>query len=224
MPESSVKTLVVEYAPRGKQSLTKKMRTYFTDLIAPKAQLEILDLCANQPPLMNAEMLNAYYKRSYLGQDLSPAEAKSLSQIDKLRDQLLRSEVLILSAPMYNFGYPAAVKAWIDAVMQKEHVYTHHQNVHKPLLQHLKVCIIYTAGITYDQINENENWNGLLAEGARLFEFMGAKTRVVHLEGVDMLLPKNIKYRMKNVVEPKFKHLAQTWYGVDASQAGEIIY
>jgi len=215
-----IKTLLVEYAPRKKLSKTKKLREYFTNLIQERAEIDFLDLAIEMPDFFDQNRLKAYYKRNYLNQQLTPREAKSLRKIDKMRDQFLKAEVLILSSPMYNFGYPAVVKAWIDSVMQKNYVYevTKSQG-HIPKLDYLKVCIIYTSGIVYDQISENHNWNGLEAQGARLFEYMGAEVRVVHVQGVDMLKKTFIDHRTKNLAKKKLDLFAEKWYGCIAKPA-----
>ncbi len=213
--DSKLKTLLVEFAPRGDNSRTKKIRSYFTDMIQDYTELEYLDLAKDQPDLYDYDRLQAYHKRHYQGLELDPNESNLLSKMDAMRDQLMRNDILILSAPVYNFGYPAAVKAWIDSVMQKGYVYTTDDHGHVPLLQHLKVCIIYTSGIIYDQINENENWNGIDAVGERLFEYMGAsQVRIVHVQGTDMLAENFIKFRTENVAIKKLNGLATKWYGI----------
>ena len=210
------KTLLVEYAPRGKASRTQFLRGYFTELIEGHTRLTKLNLTRTVPDLLTPAMTRAYYKRNYAGEELTKKEARLWARNDKMRDQLLGSDVLILSTPLYNFGLPATVKAWIDAVMQRGYAYTTDEHGHIPKLQHLKVCIVYTAGIMYDQINENEHWNGLMAETARLFEYMGAReVRVVHIEGIDMLPDENIQYRRHYVAHAKFNRLARDWYGVE---------
>ncbi|MEM1312639.1 MAG: NAD(P)H-dependent oxidoreductase [Patescibacteria group bacterium] len=212
------KTLLVEYAPRGERSRTKKLRKYFTDYIEDVCPITHVDLCSDLPSLMNTEVINAYEKRNYLGEELTTKESKLLSTFDKARDQLLNHEVLILSSPIYNFGYPAPVKAWIDSVMQRGYTYTTDEQGHRPLLQHLTVLIIYTAGIIYDQISENEDWNGLMAEGPKLFEYMGAsEVRMVHVQGMDMLPKENLDFRIFRIAHAKLRNLAERWYNVDTS-------
>lgn len=213
---SKPKTLLVEFAPRQEKSLTKSLRVYFTDLIANYTKLTEVNLCKDTPPLHTGKSIQAYYKRNYQGETLTQVEQSLLQPFDELREQLMEHDVLIISTPMYNFGMPAPVKAWIDAVMQKEHVYTTDQEKgHIPQLGHLKVIILYTSGILYDQIQENEDWNGVVAEGPKLFEYMGAQiVRVVHVQGVDMLPEKNVKFRIENVAKRKLNTLAKNWYKV----------
>lgn len=41
-----------------------------------------------------------------------------LAESDVLIDELLAADVLVIGAPLYNFGMPAALKAWIDNVVR----------------------------------------------------------------------------------------------------------
>ncbi len=47
--------------------------------------------------------------------DGDPAE---LAQSDELVDELLAADELVIVAPVYNFGIPAALKSWIDQVVR----------------------------------------------------------------------------------------------------------
>jgi FMN-dependent NADH-azoreductase len=44
--------------------------------------------------------------------------AKALAESDRLVDEVLAADVIVLGAPMYNFGPPAQLKAWIDNVVR----------------------------------------------------------------------------------------------------------
>ena len=218
------KTLLVEYAPRGDKSRTKQLRTHLTDMIKDYSELTEINLGTHLPPLMDNTTIQAYYKRNYNGETLTPEERQKLLKFDTYRDQLMNNDILILSTPLYNFGMPAPMKAWIDAVMQRGYAYTTDEQGHVPLLQHLRVCLIYTSGIIYDQINENESWNGLVAEGARLFEYMGArKVRMVEVEGVDMLEERFVRFRTENIAKIKLNDIAKQWYGVEEELNTTII-
>jgi FMN-dependent NADH-azoreductase len=35
---------------------------------------------------------------------------------DQLTDELLESDLLVMATPIWNFGIPSALKAWIDLV------------------------------------------------------------------------------------------------------------
>ena len=42
----------------------------------------------------------------------------ALAESDRLVDELLAADVLVIGTPLYNFGMPAALKAWIDHVVR----------------------------------------------------------------------------------------------------------
>lgn len=41
-----------------------------------------------------------------------------LTESDQLVDELLAADILVIGAPLYNFGMPAALKAWVDQVVR----------------------------------------------------------------------------------------------------------
>jgi FMN-dependent NADH-azoreductase len=44
--------------------------------------------------------------------------AQTLAESDGLVDELLAADIIVLGAPMYNFGPPAPLKAWIDNIVR----------------------------------------------------------------------------------------------------------
>jgi FMN-dependent NADH-azoreductase len=46
------------------------------------------------------------------------ADPAALAHSDELVDELMAADELIIVAPVYNFGIPAALKAWIDQVVR----------------------------------------------------------------------------------------------------------
>ena len=42
----------------------------------------------------------------------------TLAESDRLVDELIAADVLVIGTPLYNFGMPAALKAWIDQVVR----------------------------------------------------------------------------------------------------------
>lgn len=46
----------------------------------------------------------------------TPEQADALALSDALVDELKAADTIVISAPIYNFGIPASLKAWIDLV------------------------------------------------------------------------------------------------------------
>ncbi|WP_010629826.1 FMN-dependent NADH-azoreductase [Halomonas sp. KM-1] len=83
--------------------------------LEPEAEVVYRDIGANPPPLTSVEWIEAAF---------TPAENRSesmqsvLAESDALVDEVIRADILVLGVPMYNFGPPAAFKAWIDNIVR----------------------------------------------------------------------------------------------------------
>lgn len=81
----------------------------------PDAEVVYRDLGAAPPRLTSVEWIEAAF---------TPAERRTarmretLAESDTLVDEVERADVLVLGVPMYNFGPPAAFKAWIDNIVR----------------------------------------------------------------------------------------------------------
>lgn len=79
----------------------------------PAAEVVVRDLSLNPIPHLDAETFEA---------NIAPAGSRTPQQqvlaelADTAIDELMSADVLVLSVPMYNFGIPSTLKAWIDAV------------------------------------------------------------------------------------------------------------
>jgi len=112
-----IKTLLVSYSPRF-ESNTKKLIDTFLNVAADYSHVTHLDLGKDTPPFLLADNLNALVKRNLMGMELTEEENVSVKGVDRLLQQLLDADRIVIAFPMYNFSLPAAVKAWIDAVIQ----------------------------------------------------------------------------------------------------------
>ena len=70
----------------------------------------VLDLLTDPAPAFGVDSMNAYKKRNYMAQGLSPAEATLLKPHDRMIAQLKASDRVVMPYPMHNFGIPGPVK------------------------------------------------------------------------------------------------------------------
>ncbi|MBN7798556.1 FMN-dependent NADH-azoreductase [Parahaliea mediterranea] len=54
----------------------------------------------------------------------SPAQVELLALSDQLIDEVRRADVIVITAPMYNYGMPAALKAWFDQIVRVNETFT----------------------------------------------------------------------------------------------------
>ena len=57
-----------------------------------------------------------------------------LAESDRLVDEVIQADVLVLGVPLYNYSYPAAFKAWIDQIVRVERtIYFDPANIDHPV-------------------------------------------------------------------------------------------
>jgi FMN-dependent NADH-azoreductase len=81
-------------------------------------QVKYRDLAANPPAHLSGELLSALRPSPANPSEPGTNIAAELTLTETLIDELLRADVLVLAAPMYNFSIPSPLKAWIDRVAQ----------------------------------------------------------------------------------------------------------
>jgi len=176
------KTLIVSYCPRF-GSNTKKLLDYFEGLAKEKTEIEILDLAKNPVPMFLEKELNAYVKRNFGGQELSPEEAQILKPIDEICEQVLNSDFVVLAYPIYNFTFPGPVKCWFDALIQSGKTFKIINGEFVGLLKDKKALVITTSGGDYTS-NAAWDFSTPLAHGE--FGFIGMESKVITAGGMSM--------------------------------------
>ena len=166
-----MKILVVKYLPSGEKSNTKKVLDLFLKEVKSH-EIEELDLLKNPAPIFDEESIQSYYKRNYGGKELDEKEANLLAKNDKLIAQLKACDLLVLASPMHNFNFPAAIKAYLDAVIFNGETF----EPGKKLMAGRKALVLYTSGGMYaeDKFNlEYPNWDAITFNAKVNFNFMG---------------------------------------------------
>jgi FMN-dependent NADH-azoreductase len=142
------------------------------------------DLALDPPPLLDARTVPLYERRSYLGQSLSAAELAALAPFDRYVEQIEAADRVVLAFPMYNFSLPAAVKAWLDAVMQKGRTWTADASGYRGLMQGREALVLVSAGGWYQ--GERAAWDHATPLLRQAFSFMGFDAcATVLVEGVN---------------------------------------
>ena len=97
-------------------------------------------------------------------------------------DEFLAADTLVIGAPMYNFGVPSQLKAWIDriAVAGKTFRYTEDGRP-EGLAGDKRVIVAISHGGFYDEGNAMEHVETYLRG---LFGFLGITPEFVHADGI----------------------------------------
>ncbi|MFK7869652.1 MAG: FMN-dependent NADH-azoreductase [Roseobacter sp.] len=91
---------------------------------------------------------------AWVGANFTPAEARSTAQQDKLAlsdtliAEIAAADVIVLGVPVYNFGVPASLKAWIDHIARAGVTFKYTQTGPVGLLTGKRAIIALSTGGT----------------------------------------------------------------------------
>jgi FMN-dependent NADH-azoreductase len=121
-------------------TLENALRTRFPQLVVRRRDV------AAQPigHIENATIAGMFTPPEQLTDGMHAA----LAQSDQLIDELKQADAVLLTVPMYNFGLPSSLKAWIDQVVRIRHTFSFDGQSFAGLLKGKKayVVIAYGAG------------------------------------------------------------------------------
>ncbi|GAC1420243.1 MAG: NAD(P)H-dependent oxidoreductase [Burkholderiaceae bacterium] len=112
----------------------------------PDAALTVRDLGAAPHPMLDESALQALF---------TPPQQRTSGQVDRVAlDDVLIAEIqaadfIVMGVPMYNFGVPAQLKNWIDAIARVQVTFRYTEKGPEGLLQGKKVYVALTRGGIY---------------------------------------------------------------------------
>ena len=99
-------------------SISKTLAAYFMDKwTTSNTEDKVIhrDIGANPPPYIDQDWIAAVFTPENARTD---AQKSLLSLSDTLIDEVAQADIIVISAPMYNYGMPAVLKAWFDQVVR----------------------------------------------------------------------------------------------------------
>ena len=112
----------------------------------PGARVTLRDLAADPQPALDEAALQALF---------TPAEQRSAEQAARVaRDdaaiaEIKAAHVVVIGAPMYNFGISTQLKNWIDAISRARATFEYTADGPRGLLTGKKVYVVLTRGGRY---------------------------------------------------------------------------
>ena len=93
-----------------------------------------------------------FVDEAWINANFTAAEERSadqravLAESDALVAELKAADVLVIGAPIYNFGVPAALKAWIDMVARARLTFRYTEDGPRGLLEGKKAYLVVASG------------------------------------------------------------------------------
>lgn len=112
----------------------------------PGSKVTTLDLAEKAPSHLGVAEFNSW---------TVPAEQRSTGQrslartSDRLIEQLMSHDTLVLAVPMYNLGIPSTLKAWIDRVARAGKTFTYTSEGPQGLVRGMQAYLVLSRGGQY---------------------------------------------------------------------------
>ncbi len=178
--------LLIQSSPRGSRSYSHR---FAADIVAalqashPGARLIVRDLAQSPLPHIGEEFVSAI---GAAAQSRTPEQAEAIARSDTLIDELLAADVIVLAVPMYNFGPPSTLKAWVDHVLRAGRTFAYTAQGPQGQVHGKKAILVVARGGVYSQgpmqaLDFQESYL------RRVLGFIGIDdVQVVRVEGVAM--------------------------------------
>ena len=105
--------------------------------------LHTRDLAQTALPQLTADWNAA---RLIPAHDRTPQQKATLALSDQLIQELNVADIIVIGMPMYNFGIPAALKAWVDLVCRPKVTFAYTPDGVKGLLSGKRAIIVAASG------------------------------------------------------------------------------
>ena len=112
----------------------------------PQAEVIVRDLSTDTPPHLTAQAFGAFVAKA---KDRTPEQQTVVDYSDALIDELARADVIVLGLPLYNFGIPSALKAYLDHIARAGVTFKYTADGSIGLLTGKKVYVFAARGGRY---------------------------------------------------------------------------
>jgi len=142
------------------------------------AQITVRDLAANPIPVLDGELVGALRPS---GATLSARQEEALALSDALIAELQAHDVVVITAPMYNFNIPTQLKNYFDLVARAGVTFKYTEKGPEGLVTGKRVVVLTSRGGIH-----KETPSDLVAPYLKLFlGFLGMKdVEVIFAEGM----------------------------------------
>jgi FMN-dependent NADH-azoreductase len=178
------KILLVTSSAAGAQSRTRQVSDRVVQALVarePGSRVVVRDVAREPLPHLDAAFVAGMGRAE---EERSAAQHEALSRSDALVDELVAADIVVIAAPMYNFGIPSALKAWIDHVARAGRTFRYTANGPEGLLRGKRALLVLSRGGVYTKgpmlrLEFQESYlRGVLG-------FLGIDdVRSIHIEGV----------------------------------------
>ena len=124
-------------------SVTRELSATVVEKLSGQRGIIRRDLAAEPLPFLDENWVTANFTPEA---ERSGEQRAALALSDNLIEELEASDILVMGVPIYNFGVPAAFKAWIDLIARARKTFRYTETGPEGLLKNKKAYVIVASG------------------------------------------------------------------------------
>jgi FMN-dependent NADH-azoreductase len=143
------KVLIIDSAATGDASVSRKLTSEVAERLAardPGVHIVRRDIGASPVPHLTAETVGAIR-----GVARTDAERETLTLSDALIAEVKEADLIVIGAPMYNFGMASTLKTWFDHVLRAGVTFRYTQTGPEGLVTGKKAIVIESRAGLYSE-------------------------------------------------------------------------
>jgi FMN-dependent NADH-azoreductase len=139
--------LHIDSSARSEGSITREVSAELVSALTAEGASDVIrrDLAVEAPGFVDGAWVGANFTAPA---DRDAAARQRLAASDALVDELQDADVLVIGAPVYNFGVPAVLKAWIDQIARVHRTFRYTSEGPVGLLEGKRAYLVVATGGT----------------------------------------------------------------------------
>ena len=140
-----MRILEVSASGRRADSVSRKLSNDIIEALeAREGAVEVVRRDLSQGiPLVDERWIQANFTPE---EERTRDQRAALSESDALVEELQAADVIVIGSPIYNFGVPAALKAWVDMIARARKTFRYTSNGPEGLLKGKKAYVVIASG------------------------------------------------------------------------------
>lgn len=146
-----MKLLHIDTSILGTSSVSRELSALIVRRLTAGAPAEITyhDLAQEDLPHLTLAALPSAHPRSALAGELDADGQSRRDASDRILDEFLAADTVVIGAPMYNFSVPSQLKAWIDRLAVPGKTFRYGEGGPEGLMRGKRVVVALARGGFY---------------------------------------------------------------------------
>jgi len=143
------KILHIISSPKGDNSSSTKLGNAIVNKIKaahPGSTILVNDLSTHPFPHLEEATLNAFYTPAA---DQTPDNKLALKNSDQAINEIMEADFIVISTPLWNFGIPSVLKAWIDHIARANVTFTYSESGVEGLIKNKTAYLAMASGAVF---------------------------------------------------------------------------